>query len=91
MEKRKDFRDPVVFTVELVDGVLGTLTFQARNMSKSGAFLERTEPSMPLPAVGATVHLIIKWPLESELAPVKLDADIVRQEDNGVGVRFVVK
>ncbi len=91
MEKRKHIRESVTFTVELTDGVLGKQTFQARNFSKSGIFLERTDSSTPLPPVGAKVHLVIKWPMESELAPLEVDADITRQEDDGVGARFVIE
>lgn len=90
MEKRKDSRDSVSFDVELVDGALGTLTFRARDFSKSGIFLERTDPSTPLPAVGAKVCLTIRWPFETDMAPLEVEAHIVRQEDDGVGARFII-
>ncbi len=89
--RRTDVRDPVSLMVELVDGALGTLTFRARDYSKSGLFLERTDPSTPLPAVGARVHLTIRWPLETEIPPIEVEADIIREEDNGVGVRLILQ
>lgn len=91
MTNRIDFRDSVSLVVQLVDPVLGVLTFRARDFSKSGAFLERTDPSTPLPAVGTKVHLTIKWPLTPDGSPVEVDADILRQEDNGVAARFIIE
>lgn len=87
---RKDVRNSVLLTVELSDHALGTLTFRARDLGKSGVFLERTDRSTPLPAVGSKVHLTIKWPLETDVPPVKVEANIIRQEDDGVGARFVL-
>lgn len=91
MKNRIDIRDAVSLNVELIDPALGILTFSARDFSKSGVFLERTDPSTPLPAVGSTVHLTIKWPLESDASPVEIDANIVRQADDGVAVRFIIE
>ncbi len=90
-DRRIDFRDLVSLVVQLVDPALGILTFRARDLSKSGAFLERTDPSTPLSAVGTKVHLTIKSPLGPDGSPVEVDANIVRQGDDGVAARFIIE
>jgi uncharacterized membrane protein YfbV (UPF0208 family) len=34
------------------------------------------------------IHLTFKWPMETKIPPVQVEARVIRQTDDGVGVQF---
>lgn len=86
-EKRRHFRTPVTITAEVTSADGSVVTLVAQDLSKSGAFLAK-DGNSPLPALGAKVHLVIKWPLETGAPPVEVDAEVMRHTDEGIGVSF---
>lgn len=64
-------------------------TYNVTDLSKTGAYLIRTNPSKPNPEVGTRVHLKLTWPMDPQTPPLKVDADVVRSADDGIGVQFV--
>lgn len=68
----------------------GALTFVASGFSRSGAFLQRRDASVPLPAVGSLIQIVFRWPLETQIPPVRVEARVVRQTEDGVGVHFQI-
>jgi hypothetical protein len=67
------------------------MRFTATRFSQTGAFLQRRDEKSPLPSVGSVIKLALHWPLENNAPPVLVDATVVRQEHNGVGVRFDIR
>lgn len=75
----------------IVDDVrYGALTFTASGFSRSGAFLQRRDPETPLPMIGSLIQIVFRWPLETQIPPVRVQATVVRQTDDGVGVQFEI-
>ena len=66
----------------------GSLVFTASGFSRTGAFLKRRDDTTPLPVVGSVIHLVFRWPLETKIPPVHVDAKVIRQTEDGVGVQF---
>ena len=90
-EKREHPRNPVTILVELTDSNKKVTHYIARDFSPTGAFLERNDNDTSLPDLNTTVFLKISWPLETHIPPVEVEADIMRVDDNGVGVKFDIK
>ena len=90
MEKRNDLRNPVSITAELLDSNSGIRTFIARDFSKTGAFLENTDPARPLPVVDTKIKLKFRWPQETRIPSVEVEAVVIRQTNDGIGVRFII-
>jgi hypothetical protein len=88
IERRMDPRHSANVEAIVDDPQRGPLQFTARGFSRTGAFLQRRDADTPLPAVGETIHLMFKWPLETQIPPVKVEARVVRQTADGVGVQF---
>lgn len=75
----------------IVDDVrYGALTFTASGFSRSGAFLQRRDNGTPLPMIGSLIQIVFRWPLETHIPPVRVEAKVVRQTDNGIGVHFEI-
>lgn len=90
-EKRDNIRDPVyTIKAELIDGEGDPILMHVRDLSKTGALLERTDASVDLPAEGADVQLTITWPLNTAIPPVKVTAKVVRATEKGIGVLFLI-
>lgn len=87
-DRRLDPRENTRLEAVVRDAQHGTLVFTAGRFSRTGAFLTPRDPATPLPAVGATIRLTFHWPLQTEIPPVEVDAKVVRQTDDGVGVQF---
>ena len=51
-------------------------------------FLKRRDNTTPLPAVGTAIHLVFRWPMETKIPPVHVEAKVIRQTEDGVGVQF---
>lgn len=93
---RAERRGEPRLTTRLVSAIIedpqrGALVFTANGFSRTGAFLQRLDKSTPLPGVGDIIKLVFHWPIETKMAPVRVDAKVVRQADNGVGVQFEIK
>lgn len=68
----------------------GSLIFTASGFSRTGAFLQRVDAGTPLPQIGDTIKLVFHWPLETKIPPVRVEAKVIRQSDDGVGVEFSI-
>lgn len=91
-ERRSDPRLATRLISAMVeDPVHGALVFTADAFSRTGAFLRRLDKSTPLPAVGDIIKLVLRWPIETKMQPVRVDAKVVRKAENGVGVQFEIK
>lgn len=90
-ERREDARLATHIEAVIDDARYQSLVFTASGFSRTGAFLQRREGTVPLPAVGSAIRLVFRWPLETAIPPVRVDARVVRQTDDGVGVQFEIK
>jgi len=90
-ERRLDPRHGTRLVAEVEDPRLGALAFTATGFSRTGAFLQRIGREVPLPAVGSIVQLTLHWPIETHIPPVRVEAEVIRQAEDGVGVRFEIK
>jgi hypothetical protein len=90
-DRRTDPRMSTRLEAVVEDAEHGTLRFTASGFSRTGAFLQRRDNTTPLPAVGSTVQLVFNWPLDTKLPSVRVEATVIRQTDDGVGVRFQLK
>lgn len=88
VDRRMDQRLTTRLDATVEDAERGTLHFTTSGFSRSGAFLKRRDDATPLPAVGAVVQIVFRWPLETHMPPVRVEATVVRHADDGVGVRF---
>lgn len=86
-EKRQHYRTPVAITAEVTSADGSVVTLIAQDLSKTGAFLAK-DGDVTVPELGAKVHLVIKWPLETGAPPVEVDAEVMRHTDEGIGVLF---
>lgn len=87
-DRRLDTRITTRIDAVVDDPVHGSLIFTASGFSRTGAFLQRREANTPLPAIGNTIRLVFQWPLETKIPPVRVEARVIRQTENGVGVQF---
>ncbi|MDH5648779.1 MAG: PilZ domain-containing protein [Gammaproteobacteria bacterium] len=87
-ERRAAFRDPVQILVDVILPDGNTVTMRARDLSRTGTFLEKMEASDPMPTAGSKIHLTIKWPIETAAPAVQVTADVMRETEEGVGVQF---
>ena len=89
-DRRTDPRLMTRLEAIIEDAEHGSLVFLASGFSRTGAFLQRRDRSAPLPTIGSTVHIVFHWPLETQMAPVRVEARVVRQTEEGVGVQFEI-
>lgn len=94
--KRVERRSDPRLATRLISAIIedpqhGSLVYTADAFSRTGAFLRRLDKSTPLPAVGDIVKLVLRWPIETKMQPVRVDAKVVRSTDYGVGVQFEIK
>lgn len=68
----------------------GTSTFTAKGFSRTGAFLERGDPNLALPPVGSTIRVVFHWPLETHMAPVRVEATVIHHAPDGMGIKFEI-
>lgn len=64
-------------------------TYQVTDLSKTGAYLIKSDPGMANPEVGKRIHLKLSWPMDPQTPPLKVDADVMRSADDGIGIQFV--
>lgn len=89
-ERRADSRLATQLQAVIDSVEHGTLTFTAKGFSRSGAFLERRDQETVLPAVGSVVRLVFHWPLETQIAPVQVEATVIHHAPDGMGVKFEI-
>jgi hypothetical protein len=89
-ERRGDPRYPARVEVTVEDAQHGKLSFTASGMSRTGAFLRRRDSGTPLPLIGNVVKLSFNWPIETHIPPLKVEAKVVRQTNDGIGVLFEI-
>lgn len=89
-DRREDTRLATRLDAIVDDVRYGALTFTASGFSRSGAFLQRRDGDTPLPMIGSLIEIVFRWPLETQIPPVRVQATVVRQTDNGVGVQFEI-
>jgi hypothetical protein len=87
-DRRLDPRISTRIDAVVDDAQHGSLVFTASGFSRTGAFLRRREPGTPLPVVGSVIQLVFNWPLETKIPPVRVEAKVIRQTEDGVGVLF---
>jgi hypothetical protein len=63
-------------------------SFPVSGFSSTGAFLRRPDTDAPLPPIGSVVQVQFTWPPQSKVAPVFVEAKVVRAQPDGVGVQF---
>ncbi len=90
-DRRADPRLTTRLEALVEDPQHGLLIFTASGFSRTGAFLQRRDATTPLPAVGNTVQLMFRWPLETKIPPVRVEAKVMRHTEDGVGVLFEIK
>lgn len=89
-ERRLDQRLTTRLEAIVEDDAHGTLVFTTSGFSRSGAFLKRRDEQTVLPPVGSMVKITFRWPLETHMPPVQVEAKVVRHGEDGVGVRFEI-
>jgi hypothetical protein len=89
-ERRLDQRLTTRLEAVVEDAAQGTLVFTTSGFSRTGAFLRRRDDRVALPAIGSVIQITFRWPLETHMPPVRVEAKVVRQADDGVGVRFEI-
>lgn len=92
VERRTDPRLATrLISAIIEDPAHGALVFTADAFSRTGAFLRRLDKSTPLPQVGDIIKLVLRWPVETRVQPVRVEAKVVRLTEHGVGVQFEIK
>jgi len=90
IDRRLDPRLATRIEAVVADLQHGNLAFTASGFSRTGAFLRRHDRSTPLPPVGSRIEIVFSWPLETDIPPVRVEATVIRQSEDGVGVRFEI-
>lgn len=68
----------------------GSLVFTASGFSRTGAFLKPRDYHAQLPRSGSVVQLVFHWPLETHIPPVRVEATVIHQNEQGLGVKFEI-
>ena len=89
-DRRLDQRLTTRLEAIVDDGANGTLVFTTSGFSRSGAFLRRRDELTALPPIGSVIRITFRWPLDTQMPPVKIEAKVVRHASDGVGVRFEI-
>lgn len=89
-ERRADPRLATQLRAVIDSAEHGTLTFTAKGFNRSGAFLERRDRDTALPAVGSVVRVVFHWPLETHMAPVRVEATVIHHAPDGMGIKFEI-
>jgi hypothetical protein len=88
-ERRVSMRFPVSIEVEMMEEGGLLVTFHATDISRTGAFLRLRDSGVLLPGLGSKLKLLLKWPVDTPTPPVNINAEVVRLESDGVGVKFL--
>lgn len=89
-DRRSDPRTATRIEAVIDDARYGSLVFTAGGFSRTGAFLQRRDDGALLPPVGDVIPLVFRWPLETRIPPVRVEAKVIRRNDDGVGVQFEI-
>ncbi|HEX9810841.1 MAG TPA: PilZ domain-containing protein [Burkholderiales bacterium] len=89
-DRRLDQRLTTRLEAIVEDDANGSLVFTTSGFSRSGAFLRRRDEHTALPPIGSVIQITFRWPLETHMPPVQVEATVVRHTDDGVGVRFEI-
>jgi len=89
-ERRAEPRYPARLEAVVQDAQHGQLVFMASGFSRNGAFLRRRDSGTPLPMIGNVIKISFNWPIETNIPPVTVEAKVVRQTNEGVGVQFEI-
>lgn len=87
-DRRADPRLATRLKAVIVDAEHGERVFTASGFNRRGAFLQRLDQTTALPPIGGVVQLTFHWPLETHMPPVRIEATVIHQAENGVGVKF---
>jgi len=87
-DRRLDQRLTTRLEAVVEDAAHGSLVFTTSGFSRTGAFLRRRDNGTLLPPIGSVIQITFRWPLETHMPPVKVEAKVVRQTGDGIGVRF---
>ena len=87
-DRRADPRLATRLKAVIVDAEHGERVFTAGGFNRRGAFLQRLDEATVLPPMGSVVQLTFSWPLETHMPPVRVEATVIHQTENGVGVKF---
>jgi PilZ domain len=90
VDRRMDQRLTTRLDATVEDAEHGALHFTTSGFSRSGAFLKRRDDAAPLPVIGSVIQIVFSWPLDTQMPPVRVEATVVRQTEDGVGVRFQI-
>src|SRR5687767_7675319 len=91
VDRRLDPRYDTRIEATVDDPKYGKLFFTTTEFSRTGALLLPRDKKLPMPAIGSVVNLVLHWPLETQMPPVRLEAKVIHQRDEGIGVRFELK
>jgi hypothetical protein len=86
---REHERMPINVVAEVSCDSMTPCTYQVTDLSKTGAHLLKSDPGMANPEVGKRIHLKLSWPMDPQTPPLKVDADVMRSDDEGIGIQFV--
>jgi hypothetical protein len=88
-DRRLDPRYNTRVEATIEDSKYESIVFTTSGFSRTGAFLQpRQNTTAPLPMVGTIIKLIFHWPLETHMPPIRVEAKVIRQTSDGIGVRF---
>lgn len=89
VERRKSERLPVTVEVQVewTPATAGPLVFKTRDLSDSGILLR--VDGQAIPPVGQVVTVRLKDPLADGETPPLLKAEVVRQDNQGLGLKFL--
>ena len=87
-DRRSEPRYPTQVVATIEDAQYKSTTFTTNGFSRTGAFLQPSEAGTPLPPVGTVINLVLHWPIDTDMPPVRLEARVIHQTEHGVGVRF---
>jgi hypothetical protein len=91
-DRRADPRYDTRVEATIDDSRYESTIFTTSGFSRSGAFLQRSDNTgVALPPVGSIIKLILHWPLQTQMPPVRVEAKVIRQTPDGIGVRFDLK
>ena len=85
VEKRENYRSTVSVPLKIQHESFGTLNVSSRDLSVGGVYA-LVEQTHDLPAAGSVINVQV---LNNLAIQSEIDAEIVRVDDGGFGLRFI--
>jgi hypothetical protein len=88
VERRTEARITAILEALIDDEHYSGRVFAVSAFSGTGAFLKCPDGETLMPPIGSVFPVQFNWPRQTKIAPVFVEATVVRHTSTGFGVKF---